>query len=142
MASICKEVVIAAPAAAVWDALRDVGAIHTRLAPGFVANTTLEDDGGVRVVTFADGLVLRERIISVDDAARRLVWSVIAGPFEHHNASVQVIGDELGCRVAWTADLLPHELASTVAAIMDRGLGLTKQTLEAAAADSTLPGSD
>ena len=87
----------------------------------------------MRVVTFADGLVLRERIISVDDAARRLVWSVIDGPFEHHNGAVEVIGDERACRVMWTADLLPDELADTVADIMERGLGLTKQTQEAAA---------
>ena len=132
MASIRKEVMVAAPAAAVWDAVRDVGAIHTRLAPGMVTNTTLEDDGAVRVVTFADGLVLRERILSVDDGARRLVWSVLGDPFEHHNASVEVFGDDRCCRVVWTADLLPHELVETVAAIVERGLGLTKETQEAA----------
>ncbi|QDU07511.1 SRPBCC family protein [Gimesia aquarii] len=136
MASIRKEIVIAAPAAAVWDAIQDIGAIHTRVAPGFVTNTTLEDGGGIRVVTFSDGLVLRERIISVDDDSRRLVWSVVAGPFEHHNASAQVIGDDQGCRVVWTADLLPNELADTVAEIMERGLGLTKQTQEAATAST------
>ena len=139
MTSIRKEVVVAAPAAAVWDAVRDVGAIHTRLAPGMVTNTTLEDRGAVRVVTFADGLILRERIVSVDDDARRLVWSVVDGPFEHHNASVEVIGDDRRCKVVWTADLLPHELAETVAAIVERGLGLTKQTQEAAAICAGVP---
>ena len=141
MASIRREIVIAAPAAAVWDAVRDIGAVHTRVAPGMVTNTTLEDSG-VRVVTFADGLVLRERIISLDDATRRLVWSVVSEPFEHHNASVDVIGDGRVCRVVWTADLLPDELAGTVAGIMERGLGLQKQTLEAASAraDEGQPG--
>lgn len=132
MASIHKEIVVLAPAAAAWDAVRDVGAIHTRLAPGFVTGTTVEDDGAFRVVTFADGLVLRERIVTVDDDARRLVWSVVEGPFEHHNASVEVVDDGRGCRVVWTADLLPDEHAGTVAAIMERCLGLTKQTTEAA----------
>ncbi|MCG8457066.1 MAG: SRPBCC family protein [Holophagales bacterium] len=132
MASIRKEIVVLAPAAVAWDAVRDVGAIHIRLAPGFVTGTTVEDGGAFRVVTFADGLVLRERIVTVDDDARRLVWSVVEGPFEHHNASVEVIDDDLGCRVVWTADLLPDEHAGTVAEIMERGLGLTKQTLEAA----------
>lgn len=134
MASIHKEVVIAAPATAVWDALRDIGAIHTRVAPGLVANTVLEDGARVRVVTFADGLILREQIISIDDVARRLVWSVVGGPFQHHNASAQVIGDDIQCRVVWIADLLPDAMAETVATIMERGLGLTKQTQEAAAA--------
>ncbi|MEM9083856.1 MAG: SRPBCC family protein [Planctomycetota bacterium] len=133
MSSIRKEITVSVPAAVAWDAVRDVGSIHTRLAPGMVTNTTLEDGGAVRVVTFADGLVLKERIISVDDNARRLVWSVVGDPFEHHNASVQVIGDDQSCRVVWTADLLPHELTETVAAIMERGLSLTKQTQEAAA---------
>ncbi|MEM7581918.1 MAG: SRPBCC family protein [Acidobacteriota bacterium] len=132
MASIRKEIFVQVPATAAWDAVRDVGAIHTRLAPGFVTDTTIEDGGAVRVVTFADGLVLRERIVALDDEARRLVWSVVDGPFEHHNASVQVMDDGLGCRVVWTADLLPDEQADTVAAIMESGLGLTKQTLEAA----------
>ena len=131
LASIRKEVIVAAPAAAVWDAVRDVGAIHIRLAPGMVTNTTLEDGGAVRVVTFADGLVLRERILTVDDDARRLVWSVVDDPFEHHNASVEVVGDDRRCKVVWTADLLPHELAETVSAIVERGLNLTKQTQEA-----------
>lgn len=133
MGSIRKEVDIAAPLAAVWDAVRDVGAIHTRLCPGMVSNTTLEEGGATRVVTFDDGLVLRERIIAVDDVARRLVWSVVDGPFEHHNASVSVVGDNRQCRVVWTADLLPNELTDTVAAIMERGLSLTKQTQEGAA---------
>lgn len=136
MASIRKQVVVAAPAAAVWDAVRDVGALHARLVPGLVTDTTLDDGGRVRVVTFAAGLVLRERIVAVDDAARRLVWSVVGGPFEHHNGAVEVLGDGRGCRVEWTADLLPDELAGTVAAIMERGLGLTKQTLEAAGASA------
>ena len=143
MAAVSRGVVIAAPAAAAWDAVRDVGAIHTRLAPGFVTGTTLED-GGFRVVTFADGLVLRERIVAVDDDARRLVWSGVAGPFEHHNASVQVTDDDRGCRLAWTADLLPDALAGTVAGIMERCLGLTKRTLEArdAGAGSAAAASD
>ena len=36
MASIRREIVIEARPADVWDAIRDVGAVHTRLAPGFV----------------------------------------------------------------------------------------------------------
>lgn len=133
MTSIRKQVHIAAPVAAVWDAVRDVGAIHIRLAPGLVSGTTLEENGSLRIVTFADGLVLRERIVTVDDTARRLVWSVLGGPFEHHNASLQLESDRDGCRMVWTADLLPNDLAPIVASIMDRGLDLSKRTIEAAA---------
>jgi hypothetical protein len=44
MASIRKEIVTAAKPQAVWDAVRDVGALHTRLVPGFVVDTRLEPD--------------------------------------------------------------------------------------------------
>ena len=50
MATILLETDIDAPADAVWDALADFGALHTRVAPGFVTNTVLEP--GARVVTF------------------------------------------------------------------------------------------
>ena len=59
MASIHKEVLIDAPADRIWDAIRDVGAIHTRLARGFVTDTRLEGD--TREVTFINGAVVRER---------------------------------------------------------------------------------
>lgn len=129
MASIRKEVVLACPAARAWDALRDVGALHTRLAPGFVVDTTL--DGPDRIVTFGNGMVARERIVTVDDDARRLVWSVIGEPFAHHNGSAQVIpeGDN-GCRFVWIADLLPDAIATPVTALMEQGIGVIKTTLE------------
>jgi hypothetical protein len=61
----------------VRGAVRDVGAVHKRLAPGFVADTRLEDD--TRIVTFANGLVLRELIVDIDDEARRFVWAAVGG---------------------------------------------------------------
>jgi hypothetical protein len=88
MASIRKEIVIQAPAETVWAAVRDVGAVHERLAPGFVVDTRLED--GARVVTFGNGQVARELIVDVDDEARRLAWAVVGTRLTHHNASLQV----------------------------------------------------
>lgn len=129
MASIHREVTIEAPPEAVWDALRDVGAIHRRLAPGFVTDVHLED--GARVVTFGNGMTARELIIDIDDQARRLVWSVVGGQMTHHNASAQVFGDEAGrSRFVWIADLLPHELAPSIAQMIDQGLAVIKRTLE------------
>lgn len=133
MSSVRKEITVLTPAAAAWDAVRDYGAVHSRLVPGMVTHTTLEERGLVRVVTFSDGLVLRERIVSVDEKARRFVYSIVGEPFEHHNASVEVIGDEHSCRIVWIADMLPHELDQTVAEIMERGLALSKKTIEASA---------
>ena len=56
MASIIKQILIDAPAADVWDAVADFGAVHRRFAPGFV--TDVELIPGARMVTFADGMVV------------------------------------------------------------------------------------
>ena len=130
MASIRKEIVIEASPKRVWDAVRDVGAVHERLAPGFVVDTRLE--AGARVVTFANGLVARELIVDVDDEARRLAWAVVGSPrLTHHNASMQIFDDgDRGSRVVWIADVLPNEIAGTIAAMIEEGLGTMKKTLE------------
>jgi carbon monoxide dehydrogenase subunit G len=131
MASIHREVMINARPAVVWDALRDIGAIHQRLAPGFVTDVRLEE--GARVVTFGNGVVARELIVDVDDLARRLVWSVVGGKMTHHNASAQVFAEgENRSRFVWIADLLPHDLAPGIAGMMDQGLAVILRTLEQA----------
>jgi hypothetical protein len=132
MASIRREILMEADPKDVWEAIRDVGAVHTRLAPGFVVDTRLEE--GARVVTFGNGLVARELIVDVDDDARRLVWAVVGGRPTHHNASLQVFAERDGsCQVVWIADLLPNELAGTIAGLIDQGMSVMKKTLEARA---------
>jgi Polyketide cyclase / dehydrase and lipid transport len=129
MASIRKEVLVDVPADFAWQAIRDVGAIHTRLAQGFVLDTRLEGD--TRLVTFAGGMVARERIVDVDDNARRLAYSVVEGRPSHHNASIQVFADGDRSRVVWIADLLPHDLAGPIGGMMEQGCAAMKRTLEA-----------
>jgi carbon monoxide dehydrogenase subunit G len=129
MASIRKEVRIAARPETAWAALRDVGALHTRLVPGFVTATRLED--GARIVTFASGMVARELIVDIDDEARRLVWSVVGGRMTHHNGVAQVFAEGAdACRFVWTADLLPNEVAPAIAAMMEQGIAVIRDTLE------------
>ena len=129
MATIRREVMIEAPVQQVWDAVRDVGAIHTRLAPGFVTDVQLE--GSDRVVTFGNGIVARERIVALDDANRRLVWSVVGGRMSHHNASVEILPHGITrSRFIWTADLLPDDVAPAISAMIDQGLSVIKQTLD------------
>ena len=77
MASIHKEIPIRTSAEQAWDALRDFGALHTRLVPGFVTDCRVVDDS--RIVTFGNGSVVRELLIDRDDAALRLVRSVVDG---------------------------------------------------------------
>lgn len=130
MAHIRKELLVEAPAAAVWEAFRDVGAVHTRLAPGFVIGCRLEEDAQARVVTFANGFVATELIVDVDDAARRLAYSA-SERLAHHSASFQL--HEEGAdrtRIVWLADVLPHGAAQTVAAMMEEGCKAMRRALE------------
>lgn len=136
MASIHHDIFIAADPATIWDAARDVGRLHDRLVPGFVAATEmLEGDGApVRRVTFANGAVADETIVSVDDDRRRLVWAIKT--FEHHNGVLEVAGAEGGARVRWTADILPDALVQQVAPMMAEGLARMKAHMERVRVDS------
>lgn len=113
MASIHNDVSLSAPARDVWDAVRDFGALHQRLVPGFVTACRL--DGDARIVTFANGSVAREVLVNCDDARQRLVYAINSERLTHYSASVQVITDgEAQCRLVWIIDMLPNELAPYV----------------------------
>jgi len=127
MASIHKDIYIDAPADAVWDAIADFGALHTRLVPGFVTDTQL--DGDARIVTFANGSVAREILVDCDPARRRLAYAIVSERLSQHSASVQVIADgDARCRVIWTADVLPNEIAPYMDAQMDLGAQAIQKT--------------
>jgi hypothetical protein len=130
MASIRTEIKVDASPAEVWSAVRDWGALHERLVPGFVVDARLDD--GDRIVTFFNGTTVREVLVDLDDDARRLVWSIVDGPYTHHNGSAQVLADgNHAARFVWVADLLPDALAAPTAEMMERGTRVVKQTLEA-----------
>jgi len=119
MASIHKDILLDASPDQVWDAVRDFGALHTRLVPGFVLDSKL--DGDVRIVTFANGNVARELLVDCDDARRRLVYAVVSERVKQHSASVQVLADGDGSsRLTWIVDVLPHEIALYMDAQMDQ----------------------
>ena len=128
MASIQKDIPIAAPAAAVWDAIRDFGAVHIRVAPGFVTDTKL--DGDVRIVSFANGNVAREQLVDCNDERRRLVYAIKNERISQHSASFQIIPEgEERCRVIWTTDVLPHEIAPYIEQQMELGARAMQDTL-------------
>lgn len=135
MASIQKQIFTNASADEVWSAVSDIGALHTRLVPGFVVDTRLE--GGDRIVTFGNGMIVREPIVDVNHERRRLVWSSAGGSLTHYNASVQVVsGVGQPTQVIWTADLLPNEAARTVESMMEHGITVMKTTLDALAKET------
>jgi hypothetical protein len=128
MASILKSIDIDAPADAVWDAVADFGAVHTRFAPGFVTNVELVP--GARMVTFGNGMVAKELFLGCDHNARRLAYSVRTDNFQHHSASFTVtdLGDGRS-RLDWHADVLPDTIAPTVAGMMEQGLKVAQGVL-------------
>jgi Polyketide cyclase / dehydrase and lipid transport len=126
MASIHKEISIDAHPNDIWDAVRDFGAVHRRLAPGFVTDARL--DGDARMVTFANGTVARELLVDCDDKRRRLVYAVVSERVKQHSASVQVLADDDGrARIVWIVDVLPNEIAPYIDAQMDQA-ALAMQT--------------
>ena len=128
MASIRREIQIDTAPAQAWEALRDVGALHTRLVPGFVTDTRM--DGSTRVVTFGNGMVAREEIVGIDETRRRLAWAIVEPPFRHYSGVAWVEPEVGGARFIWTADLLPNEMADKVEAMMNAGIQVIKKTLE------------
>ena len=134
MASIRKELALSNSADHVWNAMRDFQAVHTRVAPGFLVANKPED--GARVLTFANGAVFRELLVSCDDPKRRLVYAIAQPPFTTYSAAVQIFDEGAGkSRVAWTIDFLPNELADHLDAQMEAALKVMKPTLERATSD-------
>jgi carbon monoxide dehydrogenase subunit G len=128
MASIWRELELDATPDAVWQALRNVGELHRVLVPGFVVDARMEGDA--RVVTFFNGRVLREPIVTIDDERQRLVWTTEGAATTHYNAAAQVFPEGRDrARFVWTVDLLPNEAAPTVAGMMDRALEAIASTL-------------
>jgi Polyketide cyclase / dehydrase and lipid transport len=129
MASIHRETIIDVDPAQAWDALRDWGALHERLARGFAVDVRL--DGQDRIVTFAGGAVLREVLVDRDEERRRLAWAIVDGPYTHHHGVAQVHDADGGrTRFTWTSDLLPDALEGPTADSMDQGLAAIRATLE------------
>lgn len=132
MAHLRTEISIAAAPADVWDVIRDFGAGPLRMAPGFVVGC--QADGNTRVVTFADGVVVHERFVALDDDERRIAYSVVGGSVQpdHDAAEMRAVPEGGGCRFVWTRELRPDELAPAFQSSMDRGAEVIKRTLEVA----------
>jgi carbon monoxide dehydrogenase subunit G len=138
MATIQQEMIVEAGLDQVWDALRDFNAVHQRLAPGFVTDCRAEE--GARVVTFANGMVARERFVGLDEPTHRLSYSIVGGPLTHHNASAQLFAEGAHrTRFVWITDVLPHEMAAVIDTMMAQGAATMKRTLEG---EKELPSSD
>jgi len=129
MASIYKEFLVNASPQFVWEAIKDFGAVHARLAQGFVIDTKLAGD--TRTVTFANGFVVQEQVISISDETRRFVYHAVGGKASHHNAFFQVFPTPDGkSKVLWVTDLLPDEMQAPIEQMVELGSGAIQRTLE------------
>ena len=117
MTMIRRTFTVQASADEVWDVLRDIGAVHTRLAPGFVTDTVLLAPDRRRVV-FANGAIVTEQIVSLDDDARRLAYTILERGGEHHHASFEVLPADDGATLIWTTDVMRGPVAETFRATM------------------------
>ncbi len=127
MASFRTETIIDLPAPSAWTHLSDLANTH-RLFPGVLTACTL--DGDVRTVTFADGTVVKERIVTVDDDAMRLAYGVL-DRFEHHASAMEIVPVNGGqCRCVWISDVLPDAALERVAGLMAKGTAALKTALE------------
>ena len=108
MATVRKEIRIARSADEVWAVLKRFDKVH-EMAKGFVTATKMEGEA-VRVVTFANGIEMREHLVTSDDAAMRLVYAIKDSPrFTHYSAAAQILADGDGSRFVWTVDFLPDD---------------------------------
>ena len=133
MASIHKDIPLDADADEVWSAVRDFGALHTRLVPDFVTDTRL--DGDTRIVTFANGSIAREQMVDCDETRRRLVYAIANERISHYSASVQVFPDgDARSRLVWIVDVLPNDVVPYVDGQMDLGALAIRKTFRRNAA--------
>lgn len=96
-------------------------------------------DGDDRVCTLgeqspAPGAVLREKLLSADDAVMRLEYTVTDAPFpvEFHDAIIDIIpGTNGSTTVSWTTTVVPDELAAMFSPGFDSDLQNLKGLVEA-----------
>jgi hypothetical protein len=129
MASIHIESPVAVSADTAWQALRQVGRADRLFAPVLEGATV---DGDTRTVHFANGPVMRERIIDVDEARRRVAYSALDAPgLTYHHASMQIVEDgPQRCRFVWTTDFQPAESAAGLRPVIEAGTQALKANLE------------
>ena len=131
MASIHKQIPVAVDARTAWQSLRRVEKAHEVFAP-VLLDCRLE--GGIRTVRFANGMVLREQILDVDEERRRVAYAAVDAPgMTYHHASMQIVEDGPGrCRFIWTTDFLPAEVAGNIAPLIEQGTAAFRRNLEKA----------
>ena len=120
MATVRKEIRLPRSADEVWAVLKRFDKVH-EMARGFVTASEMESEG-VRMVTFANGVKMREHLVTSDDASKRLVYAIKDSPrYTHYSAAAQIFADGEASRFVWTVDFLPDAMAPMQDAAMSVG---------------------
>ncbi|MYS78943.1 MULTISPECIES: SRPBCC family protein [Streptomycetaceae] len=132
MTHIHEERIVEADADDVWAIVGEFETGPVRMAPGFVVDSRLAEPG-IRLVTFANGMTARERLIEVDPDERSFTYAVVGGSATptHDRATMRVRPTTAGrCTFVWTRDVLPDGLAEPMRQAMAYGADLVKSTME------------
>ena len=107
MAEGAVDVTVGAAPDEVWRMVGNFGGVD-KFFPGIESFRVEGDD---RIIGMF-GMEIRERLVSRDDTARTLTYSVIEGvPLESHTATISVEPEGDGSKVTWAYNVEPAEMA-------------------------------
>lgn len=145
MPDICVSRVFHQDADTLWRVLGDFAALDQWLPDVQSCEVVGSGQGAVRRVERADGGIVRERLVRIDDAARLLVYEIIEAPGydpqSGFSGSLCVQPGLSGSRVVWTAtyqvgDAVPRDKVEKgqrrVEALYADGLAALAHKLESA----------
>jgi carbon monoxide dehydrogenase subunit G len=110
----------------VWAVVGDFGGIGGWM-PGI---DSCRVEGENRILDTM-GMTITERLVNKDDGARALTYSIVGGaPVETHQAVVAVSPAGSTCRVEWTVDATPDEMADLMTGVYQQSLEALKAHVE------------
>ena len=120
------DIEISQPADKVWAVVADFGGLDT-WAPG-VESCALEGD--TRKLKMM-GMEISEQLLSKDDAARSLSYSVVAGvPLDKHRVTITVHPAGDGSRVTWAYEVEPDSMGEMMQGAYQRTIEALKAHCE------------
>ena len=115
------------PADTVWAVVSDFGGIAGWM-PG-IDSCRVEDD---RRILETMGMTITEALVSSDDDARALTYSIVDGaPVESHRAVVTVTPKGDGSHVTWDVDAEPDSMVELLTTVYQGSLDALKAHTEA-----------
>lgn len=117
---------IAAPAAKVWELVRDFGGV-TKWGGPALQSCTVEGSGvgAVRRIGLPGGMTIAERLEAFDDPGRSLSYSIVEGPvpLKNYRSTIRILEEGAGaCRVDWSSTFEPAGASEEQAQGMVRGI--------------------